>query len=111
MAVRVAPGILVRDDHGRLGIVAERTHRPSEAWLRQQLHPMSDADVATPWWTVQPLDGGLILSPEPLLIPLRRATYDDFLAAAEGANVEGRKSLAALFPEYLDRARSTVEHK
>jgi hypothetical protein len=104
--MRVEPGMIVRDDHDRLGIVAERANRPSPRWLREQLHPISEADAAAQWWTVHPLDGGLILSPETLLSPIRRTTYDDFLVAVEGANVAGRKSLAAQFPEYVERARS-----
>src|SRR5688572_17952705 len=111
MEEKVATGMLVRDDHNRLGIVGDRTVRPSKAWLHEQLHPISESDAAAQWWTVHPLDGGLILSPEPLLLPLRRAGYDDFLLAVEGANVEGRKSLAALFPEYVARARTTVENQ
>ena len=50
-----------------------------------------------------PLDGGLVLVPEPLLEVIRPASYEDFLVAADHANVAGRKYLATLFPEYVDR--------
>ena len=103
--------MLVRDDHNRVGIVAEHAACPSKAWLREQVNPISEVDASAQWWTVQPLDGGLILSPEPLLAPLRPATYDDFLLAVEGANVAGRKSLATLFPDYVARARTTLENR
>ena len=89
---------------------SERTKRPSQAWLRAQLHPITEGAAAAAWWKVLPLEGGLILSPEPLLTPIRRTTYEDFIAAVEGANIEGRKRLAALFPEYVGRARMTVEN-
>lgn len=102
--VSVAPGTVVLDDHKRLGIVAEKRPQPSAAWLAEQRHPVSEAHVGAQWWAVMPLTGGLILSPEPLLQPLRRASYEDFTEAVEGANEHGRRSLATLFPEYVQRA-------
>ena len=107
MAATIAPGMLVRDDHGRIGIVAEPARRPAASWLREQIHPISEHDASGQWWAVQPLEGGSILSPENLLKPLRPATYDDFLAAVDGANETGRRSLASLFPSYVQRAMSS----
>jgi hypothetical protein len=51
-----------------------------------------------------PLDGGLVVVPEPMLEVIRGASYEDFCAAADHANVDGRKYLATLFPHYVDRA-------
>jgi hypothetical protein len=55
-----------------------------------------------------PLDGGLVVVPEPMLEVIRAASYEDFRAAADHA-----KYLATLFPHYVDRAlaerRSDVE--
>jgi hypothetical protein len=44
-----------------------------------------------------PFKGGYALAPGPHLTCLREATYDDFLAAVDGANVAGRELLAKVF--------------
>ncbi len=54
------------------------------------------------------MSGGYILCPEPLLVPLRLATYEDFLAAVDYASEPARRSLAELFPEYVERAKASV---
>jgi hypothetical protein len=98
-------GMLVRDDFGRQGIVCSRKERPPEGWINEQLHADDIRKLApsVSWWGVMPLDGGLVLIPEPMMEVLRRASYEDFLAAVEHANVAGRQYLATLFPEYVDR--------
>ena len=98
--------MLVRDPHGRTGIVFERKERPAESWIRDQenVDDIRRLPGSVSWWSVLPLTGGLVLIPEPMLEVLRPATYEDFLAAADGANVAGRKYLALIFPEYVDRA-------
>jgi hypothetical protein len=115
-ATPVKLGMLVRDDHGRQGIVCSRKERPSEDWINEQLHAddILKLDANVPWWGVMPLDGGLVLIPEPMMEVIRRASYEDFLMAAEHANVAGRKYLATLFPEYVDRVvaeRRSVEKR
>jgi hypothetical protein len=107
MSEPIRPGLLVRDRYDRLGIVRDRAKRPSESWLRDQERPISDEHASGAWWTVLPLTGGAVLSPEPLLTPLRQATYEDFLQAVESANQAGVKSLAALFPDYAQTALRT----
>ena len=103
----IALGQLVRDAHGREGIVCPRKQRPPEDWIEEQLNANDirrlGQDVA--WWGVMPLDGGLVLVPEPMLEVIRPATYEDFLVAADHANIEGRKYLATLFPQCASSAR------
>ena len=52
--------------------------------------------------------GATFSAPEPLLRPLRDATYDDFLIAVDHGNEAARKSLAELFPAYVLRAAASV---
>ncbi len=98
-------GLLVRDALGRQGIVCSRRERPSEDWISEQLNADDIRKLApdVPWWGVMPLDGGLVLVPEPMLVVIRPASYEDFLAAADNANIAGRKYLATLFPQYVDK--------
>lgn len=53
-----------------------------------------------------PIDGGLVIVPEGLLHPIRRATFDDALRAVAGANEAGVISLLVLFPELVEYARN-----
>jgi hypothetical protein len=104
-AMTVRLGLLVRDALGRQGIVCARKDRPSGDWIDEQLNAddIRKLDANAQWWGVMPMDGGLVLVPEPMLEVIRPASYEDFLAAADNANIEGRKYLATLFPEYVDR--------
>ncbi len=106
----IRPGVVVRDDHDRVGIVRQRENRPDAKWRAQLLHAEDVAalpeDVA--WWGVLPLEGGYVRCPEPFLVPLRGATYEDFLAAVEYGNEAARLSLAELFPEYVARAKASM---
>jgi hypothetical protein len=101
----IQAGYLVRDSRGRPGIVCTRKDRPSEDWIDEQLdaEDIRRLDQDVPWWGVIPLDGGLVLVPEPMLEVIRPAAYEDFLVAADHANIAGRKYLATLFPHYVDR--------
>ena len=101
----VTLGQLVRDAHGRHGIVCARKDRPPADWIEEQLNAedIRRLDQDMTWWGVMPLDGGLVLVPEPMLEVIRPAAYEDFLVAADHANIEGRKYLATLFPQYVDR--------
>ena len=103
--VRVMTGMLVRDPNGRTGIVFERRERPAEGWIKDQenVEAIRHLPRNTTWWSVLPLTGGLVIIPEPMLEVLRPAAYEDFLAAVDGANIAGRKYLALIFPEYVDR--------
>jgi len=104
-AIPVRLGLLVRDALGRQGIVCSRKDRPPEDWINEQLNAddLRKLDAKAQWWGVMPMDGGLVLVPEPMLDVIRPASYEDFLAAADNANVAGRKYLAMLFPEYVNR--------
>jgi hypothetical protein len=103
--VAVRPGLLVKDDHSRIGIVRQPEKVPSRRWLQELEHAEQvaalPADVR--WWGVLPLDGGYVISPEPFLEVLREATYEDFLAAVDHANDVARRTLADLFPDYVRR--------
>ncbi len=109
----VRPGLVVRDDHDREGIVRQRERRPSGKWLADLVHAEEVARLPSdvPWWGVLPLEGGYVLCPEPLLVPLRAATYEDFMTAVEYGNESARRSLAELFPEYVERARALVRER
>jgi hypothetical protein len=105
MAVPIRTGLLVRDNYAREGVVCESRRRPPESWIKDQRN-VEDIRKLAPdvsWWSVMPLTGGLVVVPEPMLEVLRPASYEDFLKAADNANVEGRKYLATIFPEYVDR--------
>lgn len=105
-AIPVRTGLLVMDAFNREGLVCEQRERPPEDWIRDQRN-VEDIRRLPPdvrWWAVMPLTGGLVIAPEPMLTVIRPATYEDFLLAADNANIAGRKSLALIFPEYVDRA-------
>ena len=50
-----------------------------------------------------PFGGGYLLCPGPELKYIRDATYDDFLDAADTAQVAGRERLIKIFPQYVTR--------
>jgi hypothetical protein len=104
-AFLIQTGIVARDQHGRVGIVLGPTDVPSEDWLAEQVNlTLERGPHETTWWHVMPLTGGLVIVPEEALEPLRAATYEDFLAAVDHANVAGRQALAQAFPEFVRRA-------
>jgi len=90
-SISMKPGLLVRDDLGREGIVSSREERPSEAWVNEQhdAEEIRKLDASVPWWGVMPLGGGLVIVPEPMLQVIRPTTYEDFLIAVDHANVAG----------------------
>ena len=74
------------------------------AWIDDQLNVDEIKRLgSTEWWGVLPFSGGGLLAPGPLLTFVRDATHDDFLRATDAANVHARKTLAELFPDYLNR--------
>ena len=93
------PRDLILDNHNRLGIVVERTSRPSQSWILEQ----RDTSVRTlgdcNWWNVMPLEGGLVIVPEPQAQLQREATMEDALRAVEYGNEPAVKTLLSLFPE------------
>ena len=98
------PRDLILDNYGRLGIVVEPTTRPSEKWILEQ-HDTSIRSLGDcAWWNVMPLDGGLVIVPEPEAQFQREATVEDALVAVEHANPPAVKTLLALFPELRDVA-------
>lgn len=97
-------GVVARDWYGRSGIVGEPESVPTEDWIDEQRNAaVIWALGSTQWWGIMPFEGGYALSPAPLLEVLREATYEDFLAAADYANVPGRARLAKMFPDYVER--------
>ncbi|MCB9683657.1 MAG: hypothetical protein H6735_01290 [Alphaproteobacteria bacterium] len=95
----VRPGILVRDNHDRPGLLVHPQPRPSKSWLKAQ----TDRRVAaTPeddtWWHVLCLDGGAIVCPESLLTVLGPPSEADIAHAMAHANAAGRQTLTTLFP-------------
>ena len=109
MSDQVQPGMIVRDERGNEGIVAQKEPCPSTSWLDEQINPIPRDAVSNQWWGVLTMHGGYILAPDSLLVVLRHTSYEDFLEAVEQANVAGRKSLAHLFPEYVSRAVNSVQ--
>jgi hypothetical protein len=102
----IAPRLVVMDDYKRIGIVRRKEPRPTTKWIAEQQHAEQIAALPpdVDWWGVLPLTGGYILCPEPFLEPLRQATYEDFLTAVEYGNQDACRSLADLFPDFVNRA-------
>ena len=100
----VGLGTVVRDRYGHSGIVCTREPAPDEDWIAKQLNSDEIRSLGqTDWWGVLVFGGGYLLGAGPLLTPMRGATYDDFLNAADSAKVAGRERLARIFPDYLNR--------
>jgi len=98
----IKPRLVVRYHPGVEGIVHAKKPVPAQDWIDDQINVTEIKRLGpTEWWAVLPFTGGYFLAPGPLLTILRDATYEDFLSAAETANVPGRKTLAELFPDYL----------
>jgi hypothetical protein len=98
------PRDLILDNYNRLGIVVERTNRPSQSWILEQRDTSVRGLGDCVWWNVMPLDGGLVIVPEPQAHLQREATVEDALQAVEYANEPAVKTLLALFPELRDLA-------
>lgn len=112
MNTEIKIGMVVRDPHGQIGIVCSEESTPPRDWIDDQVLSAAIKKLGRAmWWGVQLLSGGYALAPGPLLEGLREATYEDFLAAADAANVEGRKELARMFPRYLDRVIAERAHR
>jgi hypothetical protein len=92
------------------GIVCSKEPIPPQDWIDDQINA-SDIKILGPtnWWGILVFGGGYALSPGPLLVYLREATYEDFLAAADSARASGRLRLAKVFPTYLKRV--VAEHR
>jgi hypothetical protein len=101
---KIALGDVVRDRFGQTGIVCTAEPDPPKKWI-DGLVDSSDVKALgkTEWWGVLAFGGGYLLSAGPLLVVLRRATYEDFLAAADTAKSSGRERLIRIFPGYVDR--------
>ncbi len=98
---RINIGDVVRDNHGREGIVVKDERTPDAEWLARQ----SDARVRRQapeerWLTVLPFDGGSALCPESLATHLRPMTLDDFSSAHKGGNGFAKDELEELFPAH-----------
>jgi hypothetical protein len=96
-----------------IGIVVERDH-PDSRWIRQQRNPdVAAIQASEMWWKVLPVKGGALILPDVFAEFLREPTYDDFIEAVDHANEHGRRTLAALFPDFVRRAlaaATTTEH-
>lgn len=96
---------LILDNYYREGIVLKRAKCPTKDWInKQQDTKVKEFDENTVWWEVIPLDGGLVIIPEPLARFIREATYDDIMKAVDHANKYGRIAIAEAFPEILEEA-------
>ena len=105
-------GVVVRTWFGPIGIVCAKGEQPAKDWIDDQHNSEEIRKLGrTEWWRVLLFDGGAILSPGPLLEHLREASYDDFLAAIDKANIPARKHLAKLFPGYLDRVLAERQNR
>ena len=78
----IAPGALIRDNHGRVGIVLWENPVPKQEWLDMQNDPRMREVGPCRWWAVAPVCGGGACVPEPLLEYIRPAALDDALAVA-----------------------------
>jgi hypothetical protein len=97
-------GTVVRDPFGRVGIVCKREPVPPDDWIDERVKADEIKKLGeVSWFGVMPFGGGYVLFPEPMLERLRKATYEDFLSAVDGAGVPGRASLAKIFPDFVDR--------
>lgn len=107
-----SPGDLVEVEHepvaglavqpeGRKGIAVAREPRPSQRWLDSQQDGRWREHADAPWWSVAPLEGGLVLVPERLLVSRGRASRDVVMQAVAHANDHGARALAAIFPEIV----------
>ena len=104
----LAIGDIIKDNHGREGIVFAIERRPGAKWISEQ----EDARVphaAGPWWKVLPLDGGAVIVPDDLGVFVRRATVDDLLQLVELQQTDhgGRVTLLDLL-EQLRRKQAPV---
>lgn len=98
-------GSIVVDNHHRRGIVCYQEACPDEKWISEQVDErIRQTPQASKWWGIMPLTGGFVLCPESILRFQGQASYDDFIEAAEHANLEGRKTLAMIFPEFVKKA-------
>lgn len=109
----IGVGTVVRDPFARVGIVCTVESRPPADWIEEQvradeIRALGD-DVR--WLGILAFGGGYLLWPEPLLIELRDATYDDFLQAADAAGPTGRERLARIFPHFVKRLLAEREQK
>lgn len=110
--VVLRPGFLVQDPLGRRGVLCSREQPPERAWIAEHVKAEEILALEAPeWWGVIPFGGGFLLWPGALLEGLRPAAYEDFLAAADGANPAGREKLALLFPQYVDRLLRPEAHE
>jgi hypothetical protein len=85
-------------------IVIRKEEQPEATWLGEQADERLLAFKDEQWWALMPLKGGVLLMPEPLIDPVRKATYDDVMEAVEHANESGRRTLARLFPTFVAKA-------
>ena len=98
----IKPRDLIRDNHGREGIVIERAKTPSRAWISDQKDQrVRSLSLRPTWWRVFCVSGGSVIVPEELAQFIRSATLDDARRACECANEPALRSLAALFPELV----------
>jgi hypothetical protein len=86
---------------GDIGILVGKEPQPPAKRLAEQHDARWRAHAAAEWWAVMPLNGGLLLVPEPLLRPLRAATRDDVMFAVDHANDHGRCTIADLFSDIV----------
>lgn len=87
MAKALRPGRLVRDAKGRQAITLELQRGAGTPFTERK-------------WKVMRLAGGTDIETEESLAELGTVTQEDFLKAID-SNRQGRRELAALFPEHV----------
>lgn len=95
-------GDVVLDSYDRLGIVDSVRERPSDEWLEAQ---SDDRVRLTPagvrWFSVCPLDGGAVNSPENSTMYVRRPTIEDLRKAIRSPGGFTQEEIVKLFPEQM----------
>lgn len=97
-------GDVVSDSYSRLGIVESVRERPSDEWMEAQ---SSDRVRQTPegdrWFTICPLDGGAVNSPESSTEYVRRPTIEDLRKAIRSPGGFTQEEIEKLFPEQMGK--------
>lgn len=97
---RIEIGDVIRDNHGRDGIVVALIERPDPQWLAAQLDSrMREVPIDERWFRIYPFCGGAVDCSESLMTRLRTMTPEDFQKAYRRANGFAQDKLDELFPE------------
>jgi len=103
------PGVKGKGPYGFQVLLLEKSVTPDTAWLARQDDERLRSHYESRWWRVMILPGYVYAGdvtdvPEPLLSYVREPSYDDLMALVEHANIHGRRTIAALFPDLIENA-------